>query len=49
MLKNTNKRPNRVLWGLRSFSTEAIYAGAGAGAAAAAFSNCNIKTAILFL
>ena len=34
-------RPNRELWGLRSFSTEAIYA-------AAAVSNCNIKTAALF-
>ena len=43
-VKAYHRRPNRVLWGLRSFSNKAISA-----AAAVAVSNCNIKTAALFL
>ena len=42
MVITDHRRLNRVLWGLRSFSTEAIYATADV-------SNCNIKTSVLFL
>ena len=41
-----HRRPNRVLWGLHNFPTEAIYA---AAAVAAAVYNRNVKTAFLFL
>ena len=37
-----HRRPNCVLWGLLSFSTEAI-------PAAVVVSNCNIKTAVPFI
>ena len=46
-IHHNHRRPNRGLWGLRSFSNEATYA--AAAAAAAVVSNSNIKTAVLFL
>ena len=47
-IHHNHRRPNRGLWGLRSFSSEATYA-AAAAAVAVAVSNSNIKTAVLFL